>query len=381
MAEAPLRVVLVGPPLLASGGIGRVMSYVLAALRPQDARVEVLDTRGTATNPVRSLVPLLRSCARLIALGARREVDVVHVNISSHGSALRKGLVVRTCRLVGLPVVLHLHASSFPEFFDPLPGPAKRWVRRTFALPRRVVVLSETWRTYAHEVLAVRPGETTVLPNAAPRGRSVGPGRRPEEDLRLLFLGRLGERKGAPELLSALGDDRLRRGAWRATLAGDGDIATYRARAAELGLPDRIAFPGWMPPDAVEDLLADAHVLVLPSHAEGMPMSVLEAFAAGVPVVSTPVGGLAEVVVDGVNGLVVPPGDVDALVDALARILDDEPLRNRLASGARETWRTGHAIDDYCRRLVSEWRGAASGPRSAAPLPTGDRVRTASPGR
>ncbi|SDF23268.1 Glycosyltransferase involved in cell wall bisynthesis [Blastococcus fimeti] len=371
MDEAPLRVALVGPPLSASGGIGRVMSYVLAGLRPGDVDVEVLDTRGTSTHPVRSLLPLLRSCARLLLLGFRRGVDVVHVNISSHGSALRKGLVVRTCRLAGLPVVLHLHASSFPEFYAPLPALAQRWVRRTFDLAVRVVVLSETWRDYVQEELGVRPELVTVLPNAAPGSAVPAPARRPGEELRFLFLGRLGPRKGAPELLDALADPRLGRHAWRATLAGDGDVATYRARAADHGLTGRTAFPGWIAPDAVDGLLADAHVLVLPSHAEGMPMSVLEAFAAGVPVVCTPVGGLAEVVVDGENGLLVPPGDVDALAGALARVLDDEPLRRRLAAGARETWQSAHAIDGYRVRLLAEWRAASSGRGPRGPLPSG----------
>ena len=362
--KGTLRVVLIGPPISASGGIGRVMSYALAVLTREDLQVEVLDTRGLASNPLLSLLPLLRSCGRLLLLAVRGEVDVVHVNISSHGSALRKGVVVRVCRLARLPVVLHLHASSFPEFFTPLPGWAQRWVCRTFALSARVIVLSETWRAYAQEALAVPPQHTTVLPNAAPGRSSPAPARSPRQELHILFLGRLGQRKGLPELLTALGDPRLRDRAWRTTVAGDGDVATYRARATALGLDRRVTFPGWVSPDAVDALLVDAHVLVLPSHAEGLPMSVLEAFAAGVPVISTPVGGLSEVVVHEFNGLLVRPGDIDALVDAVVRLITDEPLRSRLAAGARDTWRDKHSIEHFSRRLAAEWRLAATDSRT-----------------
>ena len=358
-----LRVVIVGPPLPASGGIGRVMSYALAALSRENLHVEVLDTRGFGSNPLRSLLPLVRSCGRLLWLAARRGIDVVHVNISSHGSALRKGVVVRVCRMARLPVVLHLHASSFPEFFAPLPDWAQQWVRRTFSMSERVIVLSETWSAYAQEVLAVAPERITVLPNAAPRGLSPCPARSPHQESRIVFLGRLGRRKGLPELLSALGDPRLQDLAWQATVAGDGDVETYRSQATELGLDRRITFPGWVPEPAVRALLVDAHMLVLPSYAEGLPMSVLEAFAAGVPVICTPVGGLREVVVHEVNGLLVRPGDVDALADALVRLIRDEPLRARLAAGARDTWRDKHAIDHYSRRLAAEWRMAAAGSR------------------
>jgi glycosyltransferase involved in cell wall biosynthesis len=90
-----------------------------------------------------------------------------------------------------------------------------------------------------------------------------------------------------------------------------------------------------------------------------MPMSVLEAFASGVPVVSTPVGGLAEVVVPEQNGLLVPPGDVHGLADSLLRLLDDERLRSRLAIGAHETWRRGHEMGGYARRLTDVWFRAA----------------------
>ena len=193
--------------------------------------------------------------------------------------------------------MLHLHASSFPEFFTPLPRWAQRWVRRTFAqrCPGRRAGQDLAPAT-SQEVLGVPPDRVTVLPNATPGAAVETPARAVGETLHLVFLGRLGERKGLPELLGALSDPRLRDGAWRATIAGDGDIEGYRRRAAELGIEDRVTFRGWIGTLEVGELLAQAHVLVLPSHAEGLPMSVLESFAAGVPVVCTPVGGLAEVV-------------------------------------------------------------------------------------
>lgn len=375
VVPSPVRVALVGPPLEASGGIGRVMSYALAALDGDggtDVAVRSLDSRGRSANPVWSLGPALRTCAQLGVAALRRRVDVAHVNISAHGSALRKGLVVRACALVRLPVVLHLHASSFPEFFDPLPAPAKRWVRRTFALPGTVVVLSETWRDYARDTLAVGPDALTVLPNAAPGATDAAPRRRaPDEDLRIVFLGRLGERKGVPELLTALADPTLRGRAWRATLAGDGDVAGYRAKVAASGLAERVDLPGWVDADTATALLAQAHVLVLPSRAEGLPMSVLEAFAAAVPVVSTHVGGLAEVVTDGTDGLVVAPGDAGGLSRALSRLLDDEALRVRLAAAAHDRWRERYSVDHYAEQLTRLWAAAAAGTVGDQDVPSG----------
>lgn len=366
--QAPLRIVVVGPPLSASGGIGRVMSYAISALAAGDVEIRVLDTRGLGSSPWSSLLPLLWSCGTLLRLGARGQVDVAHVNISSHGSALRKGVVIRICRMARIPVVLHLHASSFPEFFTPLPGWAQRWIRKSFGLAARIIVLGQVWSRYVEDVLAVPPARVTVLPNATAGVVEAASTRIPGEPMHIVFLGRLGSRKGVPELLRALADPRLSDHAWRATLAGDGDIAIYRARAAELGIDGRIVFPGWVDAVAVQQILADAHVVVLPSHAEGLPMSVLEAFAAGVPVVCTPVGGLPEVIVDGGNGLLVPPGHVRALADAILQLIADESLRARLAAGARSTWRRDHSIDQYALRLTREWQVAAR----RSPLAPGD---------
>jgi glycosyltransferase involved in cell wall biosynthesis len=383
MSAGPVRVVVVGPPLAASGGIGRVMSYALAALDQNgtsvrsgnEVEVQVLDTRGRRRSPWWALLPLLSSCAVLLARALRRTVDVVHVNMSSHGSALRKGVVVRVCRLGGLPVVLHLHASSFPEFFEPLPTWAQSWVRRTFALASTVLVLSHSWADYVRDELGVPPERVAVLPNATPAG-SRAPGRRSGEPLRVLMLGRLGPRKGTPELLAALGDPEMRARSWTATLAGDGDTADYRARAADLGLDARVSLPGWLNQPEVATLLSEAHVLVLPSHAEGLPMSVIEAFSAAVPVISTTVGGLREVVSHEENGLAVTPGDVAGLVAALVRLHDDEVLRARLADGALRTWQAGHSIDRYAHRLAATWlraagRTPASEPELSRRLPIG----------
>jgi glycosyltransferase involved in cell wall biosynthesis len=358
--QLPLRVVIVGPPLSASGGIGRVMSYTLSAIAAENLNVRVLDTRGLRSSPWSSLVPLLRTCGTLLLISALGKIDVAHVNISSHGSALRKGLVVRVCRLARIPVVLHLHASSFPEFYTPLPSWAQRWLRHTFELATRVIVLGEVWRTYVEDVLAVQPERVTVLPNATARTASALSGRGQGEALHILFLGRLGPRKGVPELLRALADPQLSDRHWRTTVAGDGSVDTYRSYAAELGLDGRITFPGWVGPAAVAEMLADAHVLVLPSHAEGLPMSVLEAFAAGVPVICTPVGGLPEVVVNEGNGLLVPTGDIRSLTNAILRLLDDEPLRMRMAAGAFGTWQRDHSIERYAHRLTMEWQLAAT---------------------
>src|SRR5262249_37817144 len=137
--------------------------------------------------------------------------------------------------------------------------------------------------------------------------------RAPGAMAQILFLGRLSDRKGIPELIRALADPQLAALPWHATLAGDGDLALYRRQAKKDGVAHRIAFPGWLDRDGTERLLRAADILVLPSHDEGMAMSVLEGLAYRLCVVCTPVGALAEVIEHDVSGILVRPGDAAGL--------------------------------------------------------------------
>jgi glycosyltransferase involved in cell wall biosynthesis len=138
---------------------------------------------------------------------------------------------------------------------------------------------------------------------------------------------------------------------WRATLAGGGSIDEFRKSAKELGILDRLCFPGWLDEAGVSALCADADVLVLPSYAEGLAMSVLEGLSHGLAVITTPVGAHPEVIEPDVSGILVPPGDVAALADALVRVIEDENLRNRLARGARDRFIERFDVRRYAARL------------------------------
>jgi glycosyltransferase involved in cell wall biosynthesis len=357
------RVVLITPPLDSSGGIGRLMSYVLTSVSREDVEIRLLDTRGRSSHAALSIFPLVRSWVRLVLLALARGVDVAHINISSGGSSVRKPVILWTCWVLRIPVVLHLHASEYPEFFDSLPKSGKAVIRRTFATADRVLVLGSRWHDYVCAELGVPPDRVEVLLNAAP-GPEVAPQSyaRPTGMLRILFLGRLGERKGVPEILRALSDDRLREKGYVAVLAGDGEVARFRAEAQNLGIGDDVSFPGWVDTTEARRLLAESDVLLLPSHAEGLPMSVIEAFAHGVPVIGTAVGSMPDILENGVNGSIVRVGDSSQLVEALARMIDDEPLRARLAENARRTWEERLDIASYAFALERCWSAVSAAP-------------------
>jgi glycosyltransferase involved in cell wall biosynthesis len=141
-------------------------------------------------------------------------------------------------------------------------------------------------------------------------------------------------------------------------IAGNGNIAPYQAEVERLGLGARVSFPGWLPEAEAHQRLAQAALLVLPSEAEGLPMAIVEAFAWGVPVISTPVGSTPDILHDGVEGLMIPVGDVDALAKALERMIGDADLRRQLGANAHDFFARNLDFGPYMEKLAACWRAA-----------------------
>ena len=153
---------------------------------------------------------------------------------------------------------------------------------------------------------------------------------------RLLFIGRLAAVKGLPVLFEALAMVRLQRPDLTLTLIGDGpERRTLEAEARDLGLSDATRFVGYKSQDDVAKALLDADLLVLPSFAEGVPVVLMEAMAAQLPVVATRVAGVPELVNDGESGLLVAAGDVTGLARAILQMLADPARMARMGAAGR----------------------------------------------
>ena len=193
-----------------------------------------------------------------------------------------------------------------------------------------------------------------------------GPGPRGGEGLRLLFIGRLAPVKGLPVLLEALARIAGDHPGLTLDLIGDGPArGMLKAQAAALGLSDRVRFLGYRSQGAVAEALAECDMLVLPSFAEGLPVVLMEALAARLPVIATRIAGVPELVEDGVSGLLVPPGDVAALARAIGRLAGDAELRLKMGdAGARAVARGFSSRDEAARlaRLFAACHGAADWP-------------------
>ncbi|MEQ1700260.1 MAG: glycosyltransferase family 4 protein [Ilumatobacteraceae bacterium] len=168
----------------------------------------------------------------------------------------------------------------------------------------------------------------------------------------VVFVGRLDEIKGLPVLLDAIATVQRHLPDVQLTLVGDGpDREALQRRADELGLAGAVHFPGYANSEQVRDHLAAADVFVLPSFFEGIPVSLMEAMASGVPVVASNLPGIAELVADGASGHLVPAGDSAALAARLVELLADHDLRTRMGAAGRATVAAEFSLEHEAARL------------------------------
>lgn len=286
--------------------------------------------------------------------------QLCHINLSISGSTLRKVIYAALCRTAGLPYVIHLHGSSYREFYANLSNPRQAIVRNFFQKAQRVIVLGNVWRDFVVSEIGVDPARAVILANAVPGPVTLSPAP-PSDEPHLLFLGRLGSRKGTPELLEALKNPEVQSLCWKATIAGDGPIEEFREAVAGAELTTRVDVPGWVGPNEAKALLNKSEILLLPSHAENLPLSMLEGMAYGLCPVVTPVGAVRDAIRDGENGLLVPVNDPKALACALTRLIKNKDLRARLSANARRDFEANYDIRTYRQKLEATYLDVCEG--------------------
>jgi glycogen(starch) synthase len=189
--------------------------------------------------------------------------------------------------------------------------------------------------------------------------------------VRLFYHGRVDRRKGVLDFIDALALVRARAIPFEAIISGIGpDVESSKARAADLNFSEaEIRFTGYADYDTVPDLYRAADVFVSPTYAEGFSNTILEAMAAGLAVVSTHSVGVSDCLRDDENGLLVQPGDVPALAEALARVIEDAPLRKRLAADGLAECRRVYSWRAVGRQIMEVYAGIAR-TRPATDFPT-----------
>lgn len=354
------RVVMAGPLPPGIGGMVTVIEDLSTSRLAREVDLVLFDTRKT-TPEGRSLLEGVMARARLWArwwkaLG--QSGTVVHIHTCSGLSFFLDGTLLLLARVRGRPALLHVHGGLFEDFLRGLSPLALRVARFIARRASVVVVLSAGWRD---RLLPLLPGaRLSIVENGICLPSQQAQARSPAVPT-LLFLGNVSVAKGVEDLIEAAG--RLQH-PFRLVLVGADEPAgiseRLKERARQLGIHDRVIFAGPVYGAAKYEHLRDADIFVLPSHAEALPMSLLEAMAHGLAVVASRVGAIPSVIEAEHSGLLITARDVEELAAALDRLVADRDLRMRLGREARRVAHERYSADRAAGELMDLYRKVAA---------------------
>lgn len=291
------------------GGVAAVENVYSTFYKPFNFVRTVVDG-----NKVVKLLVFIEALFHFLYYMLFSKIEIIHIHGASYASFWRKRIFIYTAKFFGKKIVYHIHGGGFGNFAD-----KKDVVYKTLLKCDRIVVLSEYWKEYfmnnfgLHNVIIIK----NVI--AQPAIAKVE-----HEEFTLLFLGLLVKEKGIYDLIELLSEykEKYERRV-RLIVGGNGDVKSFQNKIQEYGLENIISFEGWVSGEKKSRLFNSSDVYVLPSYTEGLPISILEAMSYKLPIISTNVGGIPEIVFNNVNGFLITPGDKEAIVKSIDALLGD----------------------------------------------------------
>ncbi len=359
------RILMVGAhPTKTLGGISTLISDILHSSLAREFAFKHIVSQMDECNRLGKLALASTALLRFIWTLVSWRPEVVYIHVGGNASLYRKTIFIALARLAGWRVMTHFHAGNFAPYFSAQTKLGQRVILRGLGLSNKFIAVSQEMATWLAQLWP--QAEVTVIPNGV-RTESFACQRTYDAAVpRLLFVGKMGFLKGEADLLRALQSlaahmVRADLGVFpspdlRATAGADSQVCPYVAptqppafrldlvgqRSAEIGelirstgLDSHIDQLGPVSLAERVEYFKRADIFILPSYAEGLPLAVIEAMAAGLPIITTPVGGIPELIEDGVEGLLIQPGDCQALARQIALLLGDADLRRQLGERAQ----------------------------------------------
>lgn len=264
------------------------------------------------------LTSYIRMALRLIL---DKKICIIHLHTAADGSFKRNSQLLRLAKSFRKKVILHIHASRFKDFYQNAEFNEKTSILNTLKTADRIIVLSESWKNWFMSI-GIEQTRLRVLHNITPHPLVKRSTERDHDKLRFLFLGEIGERKGIFDILKAISEHKNElNGKIELRIGGNKNEKLLQSTIIENGLAEMVFFEGWVSGNKKIELLNWADIYILPSHNEGLPISILEAMSYGCPIISSPVGGIPEVVTD--NGIMVTPGNSEEIFAAIRKYIEN----------------------------------------------------------
>ncbi|MDQ2746036.1 MAG: glycosyltransferase family 4 protein [Acidobacteriota bacterium] len=360
-ARRKARVLMVGMHLTKTrGGISTVTKEILNSSLKDDFEFQYLASQAEDFGKFGKAKLALETIFRFVGKCAGKSPDFVYVHLGSNASLYRESAFILLAKIFRLKTIAHFHAGDFDYYYARQSRAGKSFIRHAISSSDRLIAVSEDSARRLGELIGA-PERVACISNGVKTSEFDFPRREKKGGVvRLLFVGAIGKLKGERDLIDAL--VILRRGKnfnLKVSFLGYG-AENLQPLCREAGVADWIEFTGAVSLEERLKFYENADVFVLPTYGEAMSMSIIEAMAAGLPVVTTAVGGNPELIENGVNGWLVETGDAANLAEKIAFFARSESARREFGANGRRKAKEQFDISvcvEKLRKLLLDFGG------------------------
>lgn len=269
--------------------------------------------------------------------------DIIHFHFVPGTCQITQLPQLICAKLYGKKIILEIHIGNQLKkhtknnFF-------KWWLNQA----DQILLLAKHWEKLFHENYPEITTPVSVLYNAC---EMVSPIKREDKENLIIMAGWLNENKAPDILIKAWNQIKDKHRDWHITIMGNGEVERFKQMAINMNLGDSIDFPGYLTGEKKEIILHKSSIYCMCSYEEGFPMVVLESWARNTAVITTPVGGLPDVIKDNENCLIFPFGDSNALANCLEKLIENEDLRWFISENGRLTAQKNFSLESINNEL------------------------------
>ncbi|MCM3729098.1 glycosyltransferase [Neobacillus cucumis] len=323
-----IKVLMVGSDTSVKGGMTTVVQSFLNYSKNSNFKLMFIPTHIETDSQMKKISFFLSGLLSIFFQLLFNRVDIVHMHMSERGSFSRKFIIFKLSKLFNKRVITHTHGAEFKEYYNESNSKVQSNIRKLLKESDKVITLGENWNDI---IKSIEPQtKTLILRNSVILPKKINTLN--SQEINVLFLAVLINRKGIIDLINSsykvIKELEKEGKSIKFLIAGDGPLLESSINLTkELGIAENFEFLGWIDVNQKEQLLTKTDLFVLPSYNEGLPLSILEALSYGIPVVSTHVGSVNEAVIDGKNGFLINPGNVESLSKSMLNILQSNDFQ------------------------------------------------------
>lgn len=338
------QILMVGMSLTKTrGGISTLIGEILNSDLKDDFAVEYIESQAEDFKGFDKLILAIKAVFLFVVKILTKNPSLIYVHIGSNASLYRESFFVVLAKIFGKKTVAHFHAGDVDEYLEKQSNLGRNFISWAIAQSDKLIAVS---KDSAEKLQKLAPkNEIEVIVNAIdtkPFAFSPNRFENRSKIVRLLFVGAMGKLKGETDLADAIKIISTKNMDFRVSFLGFGG-ENLQKYCAEIGIENFIEFVGAVSLTERLAFFENADIFVLPTLAEAMPMSVIEAMAAGLPIVSTTVGGIPELVEESEEGFLIEPSNARKLAEKLSILISDKDLRIKMGKKAQE--KVGKELD------------------------------------